>query len=70
VFVIGGAEIYAQAIDGAGRIYVTEVHRELPGDAYFPEFNPDDWAETDRQDREPESEGGPAYSFVILDRKA
>ena len=70
VFVIGGAEIYAQAIDGAGRIYLTEVHREFPGDAYFPELTPDDWAETDRQDREPESEGGPAYSFVILDRKA
>ena len=69
VFVIGGAEIYAQAIDAAGRIYLTEVHQELPGDAYFPEYNTDDWAETDRQDRDAESGGGPAYSFVILDRK-
>ena len=69
VFIIGGAEIYALAIDGARRIYMTEVHQELPGDAYFPEFNRDEWKETDRQDREPEADGGPAYSFVILDRK-
>ncbi|MDA1091475.1 MAG: dihydrofolate reductase [Proteobacteria bacterium] len=69
VFIIGGAEIYAQAIDRAGRIYLTEVDQELPGDAYFPEFDRGDWKETDRQDREPETDGGPAYSFVILDRK-
>jgi len=70
VFVIGGAEIYAQAIDRAGRIYLTEVHQDLPGDAYFPEFDHTDWKQIDRQDRDAETDGGPAYSFVILDRKA
>lgn len=69
VFVIGGAEIYTQAIGRAGRIYLTEIHQDLPGDAFFPEFDRAEWKQTDRQDRDPETDGGPAYSFVILDRK-
>ena len=68
VFVIGGAEIYAQAMDRAGRIYLTEVHRELPGDAFFPELAEGDWKESARQRHEPETDGGPAFSFVVLDR--
>ncbi len=68
VFVIGGAEIYAQAMAEAGRIYLTEVKAELPGDAFFPELAVGDWKETARDDREPDEPGGPAYSFVILDR--
>lgn len=70
VFIIGGAEIYAQAIGGAQRMYLTEIHQDLPGDAFFPEFDTGEWRETDRQDREAETPGGPAYSFVILDRVA
>jgi|TARA_Y100000294_G_scaffold14775_2_gene13231 dihydrofolate reductase len=68
IFVIGGAEIYGQVLAQAQRIYMTEVHRELPGDAFFPELAEGEWKETDRQDRDPETPGGPAYSFVILDR--
>ena len=69
VFVIGGAEIYAQALGRAGRIYMTEIKDTPPGDAFFPDFDKTAWRETDRHDRAPESEGGPAYSFVILDRR-
>jgi len=69
VFVIGGGQIYAQALDRADRIYLTEIRAAPPGDAFFPEIDKNAWRETDRQNREPESDGGPAYSFVILDRK-
>lgn len=68
IFVIGGADIYGQALPEAQRIYMTEVHQELPGDAFFPELAEGEWKETDRQDRDPETPGGPAYSLVILDR--
>ena len=68
VFVIGGAEIYAQAMAEAGRIYLTEVKAGPAGDAFFPELGEGDWKETARDDREPDEPGGPAYSFVILDR--
>ena len=68
IFVIGGADIYGQALPEAQRIYMTEVHQEHPGDAFFPELAEGEWKETDRQDRDPETPGGPAYSLVILDR--
>jgi len=68
IFIIGGGEIYAQALARADRIYMTEVHDTPPGDAFFPEFDESGWTETDRQDRAPEKPDGPAYSFRILDK--
>ena len=68
IFVIGGDDIYGQALPEAQRIYMTEVNQELPGDAFFPELAEGEWKETDRQDRDPETPGGSAYSLVILDR--
>ena len=70
VFVIGGAEIYAQAVGRAQRVYLTEVHQELPGNAFFPELARGEWTESARQRNEPENDGGPAFSFVVLDRVA
>ncbi len=70
VFVIGGAEIYAQAVGRAQRVYLTEVHQEFPGNVFFPELARGEWTESDRQRNEPETDGGPAFSFIILDRVA
>ncbi len=41
--VIGGAQIYAQAMPLAQRLYVTEVHAVFDGDAHFDAPDPDDW---------------------------
>jgi len=49
IFVIGGAEIYRQAITLADRIYLTEIDAEFSGDAHFPEFNRDEWHEVSRE---------------------
>ena len=68
VFVIGGAEIYAQAMGSAQRIYLTEVHQELPGDAFFPELAEGEWTESARPRNEPETDGGPAFSFGVRER--
>ena len=68
VFVIGGADIFAQALDQADRIYMTEVEGDSPGDAFFPDFDRRRWRETARDAQNPEAPGGPAYSFVILDK--
>lgn len=43
LYIIGGAEIYAQALPVADRIYLTEVNVELPGDAYFPPLDARVW---------------------------
>ena len=68
VFVIGGAGIYAQVLDKAQRIYLTEVAGDFPGDAFFPALDRKAWREVSRDDRAPEKPGGPAYSIVVLDR--
>jgi dihydrofolate reductase len=67
VFVIGGAEIYAQSLDAATRIYLTEVHDAVPGDTYFPQL-PAGWREVSREPHSPPS--GPRFDFVVLERPA
>ena len=68
VMVIGGAEIYAEALARADRIYLTEVHRAVDGDVHFPEIDRDQWRESRREDHPAPTPDGPAYSFVVLDR--
>jgi dihydrofolate reductase len=43
VFVIGGGEIFREALPRAGRIYLTVVHAQIDGDTWFPEFESDGW---------------------------
>jgi dihydrofolate reductase len=45
VMVIGGAQIYAQALPHADLLYITEVQAEVVGDAAFPEIDFSEWAE-------------------------
>mgnify|MGYP001159591860 CR=1 FL=1 len=69
VFVIGGAEIYAQALAVAERIYLTEIDGEFSGDAFFPELDMSHWREVSRESRHaPEMEGGLTFSFVVYAR--
>lgn len=43
VFIVGGAEIFAEALPLADRIYLTLVHSNVDADVFFPEFDHDDW---------------------------
>jgi dihydrofolate reductase len=43
VFVIGGSQLYAQALPLAHRLCLTYVHTSCEGDAFFPEYNPTAW---------------------------
>ncbi|MEI6407759.1 MAG: dihydrofolate reductase [Bacteroidota bacterium] len=43
IMVIGGADVYNQALPIANRIYITRVDIEPEADRYFPELDPDDW---------------------------
>ncbi|HNP54512.1 MAG TPA: dihydrofolate reductase [Ferruginibacter sp.] len=42
-FIIGGGEIYQQALPMADRVLLTRVHATLEGDAFFPELKESDW---------------------------
>ena len=70
VMVIGGAEIFEQALPLAGRLDICHVHADVPGDTFFPEIDPAHWRETTRAYHEPEQPDGPAFSFVVYDRVA
>ncbi len=50
VMVIGGEEIYAQALRLADRLELTRVHASPPGDTFFPSINPREWNEMARVD--------------------
>ncbi len=67
--VIGGAEIYAQAMPLADRLYLTEVHANVEGDAVFPEFDRGDWVEVSREDFEASGPNPYNYSFLVLDKR-
>lgn len=66
--VIGGAQIYKLALPSADRLYLTEVHSEVEGDAYFPEFDRSAWNVTAREDFEASDPNPYNYSFLVLDK--
>jgi len=68
VMIIGGAQIYAEALPSARRVHLTEVHAAPDGDTLLPAFDPARWTETAREDHAPEADA-PGYSFVTLERK-
>ena len=68
VMVIGGAMLYGEAIPRAERIYLTEVHAEVEGDVYFPEFPRDEWRERERERFPADDKNALPYSFLVLER--
>ena len=66
-FVIGGADIFRDALPLCDRLYITEIRRNYEGDVYFPEFDRKEWREITREKHADES--GLEYHFVVLDRR-
>lgn len=69
VMVIGGAEIYRAFLGQACRMYLTEVHGPVTGDTFFPDWSRAEWVERERENH-PATLDAPAYSFVLLERRA
>ncbi len=67
VFIIGGAEIYQQAMTRADRLEITEVALSPEGDSWFPEFAAVDWEKTAKTSSP--SQAGTGFSFVTYRRK-
>ena len=67
VFVIGGEQLFKQALDKADRLYVTEIDIDVKGgDTFFEIPNASDWKEVERI---PGSENDINFAFVTLERK-
>lgn len=69
IIVMGGADIYQQFLPQATRIYLTEVHADVKGDAYFPKFDRSEWLEYERENYVADHNNDFNYSFVGLKRK-
>lgn len=65
VFVVGGASVYAEALDRADVQVLTEVHLSPEGDTYYPAFDPTRWIETQRESH---TDGDVAFEFVWWER--
>ncbi|MDP2795618.1 MAG: dihydrofolate reductase [Sulfurisoma sp.] len=65
-FVIGGAELYRQALPLAGRLELTEIAADFAGDAHFPEFDRAAWREVARETGH--AAAGFDYAFVSYER--
>ncbi|WP_439534631.1 dihydrofolate reductase [Polymorphobacter sp.] len=68
LMVIGGADIYAQALPLADRVELTEVHVDADGDTVLPAFNAAVWREVARERHEADGTA-PAHSYVTLVRR-
>jgi len=69
VFIIGGAEIYKLALPLLNRVYLTVVHHDFDGDAYFPELDKTRWIETAREEHEIDEKHAIPYTFITLERQ-
>ena len=68
VFIIGGGQIYQQALPLCHRIYLTEIHTTLEGDTFFPPIDPQKWQEISRKPQPADEQHAYAFDFVIYER--
>jgi len=68
IMVVGGAEIYAQAMPLADRLEITHIHARPEGDAMFPPIDPATWRETARSAHVPEAGDDAGYDAVTYIR--
>jgi dihydrofolate reductase len=69
LMVIGGAAIYALAIPLADRLYITEVHAEVDGDAHLPAVDWREWQEVSRERNTAVEPNRYDFSFVVYHRR-
>ena len=68
-FVIGGGEIYKQAIGQATRIYLTLVKTNLKGDTYFPKIDFSLWCEKSREHFSANEKNEYAFELIMLEKE-
>ncbi|MCF6167219.1 dihydrofolate reductase [Lutibacter sp.] len=67
-FILGGAEIYKQAIEIADKLDITFVHHKFEADVFFPEIDKSVWKETRREHFDADEKNKYDYSFVTFER--
>ena len=68
VMIIGGGELFKQALPMAKRLYLTEIQAEIVGDTYF-EFDEENWQQISSERVEADAQNAYACQFMIFERK-
>lgn len=68
-FIIGGAQIYKEAINEVDQLDITEVHHKFDADVFFPEIDLSVWKETKRESYSPDEKNKYPYSFISYIKK-
>jgi dihydrofolate reductase len=66
VFVIGGSEIFREALPRTDRLYMTLIDADIEGDTWFPTLKASDWQEVERATRAPDDQTSHPLTFVTL----
>jgi len=69
IMIIGGSQIYELFLPKSGRLYVTRVHTEIDGDAFFPAINEADWELVDTESHGLSDVNEFAFDFRTYERK-
>lgn len=69
IFIIGGAQIFSEALSLADKIYLTHIHYTFDGDVFFPELNEDNWETTFNELHKADEKNPFDYSFINYERK-
>jgi len=67
-FIIGGGQIYADAMERTNRIYLTRVHLEVDGDTFLPALDDKEWKEVERRSFAKGDRDDAAFTLIVLDR--
>jgi len=64
IMIIGGGQIFVEALPLADRLYITEIHHQFPGDTYFPAYT--DWHEVSSS--EAQQADGYTFNYKIFEK--
>ncbi|TAN65572.1 MAG: dihydrofolate reductase [Methylobacter sp.] len=69
VFIIGGSDFYKSMLPVADTLYLTQIHQAFSGDTFFPDIDPEQWIEVEREDILDDPDAAFSYSFLKLERR-
>lgn len=67
-FIIGGGQIYEQAMPFVSKIYLSEIDLEIDGDVFFPELDPAEWIVQSEEFRAPDERNKHAFTIRVYNR--
>lgn len=68
IFVIGGADVFNQALRICDKLHTTLIHHQFEGDTYFSEVDPKEWQVVSREDFEADEKNPWSYSYIDYKR--